>query len=109
MAQEHNKLTYTFCFLDRLAHDFLLERPAERMSCIYLHLGQAGNQIGKSFWGLAEEEYLIQNGSGASRAGSHGMTKGHGLVHLRPGGTGMFHEDGWARCLAVDSEPNVRE
>ncbi|CAM9211200.1 unnamed protein product, partial [Sphacelaria rigidula] len=82
------------------------------MSCIHLHLGQAGNQIGKAFWGLAEEEYLVRGSDGSmlhpARRASGGRTNAHmATVMMRPGAGGMFHDDGFARCLAVDSEPKV--
>ncbi|CAN0321515.1 unnamed protein product [Discosporangium mesarthrocarpum] len=68
------------------------------MSCVYLHLGQAGNQIGKEFWGIAEAEFIASRRPGRRRASSH----------LRGGGDSLFHaEDGFSRCLAVDSEPKV--
>ncbi|CAM9602107.1 unnamed protein product, partial [Scytosiphon promiscuus] len=85
------------------------------MSCIHLHVGQAGIQLGESFWGLAEEEFFVDNGDGG-RGGGRGRSSRVGggsrasnmSVPLRPGGTAMFHQDGgWARCLAVDSEPKV--
>lgn len=85
------------------------------MSCIHLHLGQAGNQIGKSFWALAEDEYFIDDNISRRRAGARATRSStrppHETEHpaLGPGGTAMFHEDGWARCLAVDSEPKARE
>lgn len=82
------------------------------MSCIHLHLGQAGNQIGKAFWGLAEEEYLVRGSDGSmlhpARRASGGRTNAHmATVMMRPGAGGMFHDDGFARCLAVDSEPKA--
>ena len=95
-----------------------LSRPcanplAAAMSCIHLHLGQAGIQLGESFWGLAEEEFFVDGGGGGG--GSSGSGRGgRARTRMRPGGTAMFHEDGyggggggWARCLAVDSEPKV--
>lgn len=80
------------------------------MSCIHLHLGQAGNQIGKSFWGLAEDEFFVDDGVGG---GGSGPTRARGSTQplrpsMRPGGMTMFHEDGSARCLVVDSEPKAR-
>ncbi|CAM9219615.1 unnamed protein product [Hapterophycus canaliculatus] len=86
------------------------------MSCIHLHLGQAGIQLGESFWGLAEEEFFVDGGEGGRGGGSGkggGVFRGgprasESSVRLRSGGTAMFHQDGgWARCLAVDSEPKV--
>lgn len=78
------------------------------MSCIHLHVGQAGNQIGRSFWTLAEEEYLVDKAATRGGESSRARRSGGGAKPLmRPGGTSMFHEDGWARCLAVDSEPKV--
>eukprot|EP00752_Nemacystus_decipiens_P011104 g9865.t1 len=75
------------------------------MSCIHLHLGQAGVQLGESFWGLAEEEFLVGDGWEGRR---YGGGRGRARVRMHPGGTAMFHEEGgWARCLAVDSEPKV--
>eukprot|EP00903_Cladosiphon_okamuranus_P007103 g6902.t1 len=75
------------------------------MSCIHLHLGQAGVQLGESFWGLAEEEFLVGDGVGGGRGGGG---RGRGRMRMHPGGAAMFHEEGgWARCLAVDSEPKV--
>lgn len=80
-----------------------------RMSCIHLHLGQAGNQIGKSFWGLAEEEFLEHKSvEGGGTFPSTRPSRMPTVPHQRPGGIAMFHEDSWARCLAVDSEPKVR-
>lgn len=77
---------------------------AVAMSCIHLHLGQAGIQLGESFWGLAEEEFVVGDGRGGRNGGGRGRTR----VRMHPGGAAMFHEDGgWARCLAVDSEPKV--
>lgn len=76
------------------------------MSCIHLHLGQAGIQLGESFWGLAEEEFLVGDGGWGGR--NNGGGRGRARVRMHPGGAAMFHEDGgWARCLAVDSEPKV--
>ncbi|CAN0093315.1 unnamed protein product, partial [Laminaria digitata] len=78
------------------------------MSCIHLHLGQAGNQIGKSFWGLAEDEFFVDDGGGSRSRRARGSTQAQPLrPSMRPGGTAMFHEDGSARCLAVDSEPKA--
>ncbi|CAN0371184.1 unnamed protein product [Ectocarpus fasciculatus] len=88
------------------------------MSCIHLHLGQAGIQLGESFWRLAEEEFIVDDaragggGGGCSGRGSGCATavpsRKSSMRRMRPGGTAMFHEDdGWARCLAVDSEPKV--
>lgn len=101
------------------------------MSCIHLHLGQAGNQIGKSFWALAEDEFFVDDrgggvggggvgrggrgrdgGGGGGGDGGSGRRRARGSTQplcpsMRPGGTAMFHEDGSARCLAVDSEPKV--
>lgn len=79
------------------------------MSCIHLHLGQAGVQLGESFWGLAEEEFLVGDRDGGGiRGGRSGGGRGRGRVRMHPGGAAMFHEEGgWARCLAVDSEPKV--
>lgn len=92
------------------------------MSCIHLHLGQAGNQIGKAFWRLAEEEFVEVDGVGGGVGGGRGSGASAATKRtidarrdasntrlLRPGGAAMFHEDGWARCLAVDSEPKVRK
>lgn len=94
----------------------------ENMSCIHLHLGQAGNQIGKAFWGLAEEEYLVEDkndsavaaaGRGRASGGRSTPTEaarvrgGDTMAMTRPGAGGMFHYDGFARCLAVDSEPKA--
>lgn len=79
------------------------------MSCIHLHLGQAGNQIGKSFWGLAEEEFLeLKSVEGGGTFPSRRSSRMPTVPLLHPGGIAMFHEDSWARCLAVDSEPKVR-
>ncbi|CAM9531485.1 unnamed protein product [Ectocarpus sp. 8 AP-2014] len=88
------------------------------MSCIHLHLGQAGIQLGESFWRLAEEEFLVDDVSAGG--GGDGSYSGRGsgravlpsrkppMRRMRPRGTAMFHEDdGWARCLVVDSEPKV--
>lgn len=83
------------------------------MSCIHLHLGQAGIQLGESFWGLAEEEFFVDDGRGdrnrgRGRGGRATASPGSSSVRMRAGGTAMFHEEGgWARCLAVDSEPKV--
>ncbi|CAM9415701.1 unnamed protein product [Pylaiella littoralis] len=83
------------------------------MSCIHLHLGQAGIQLGESFWGLAEEEFFVDDGRGdrnrgRGRGGRATASPESSSVRMRAGGTAMFHEDGgWARCLAVDSEPKV--
>ena len=84
------------------------------MSCIHLHLGQAGVQLGESFWGLAEEEFLVGDGDGDGRGGGRNGGGGGGgrarraRVRTHAGGAAMFHEEGgWARCLAVDSEPKV--
>ena len=75
------------------------------MSCIHLHLGQAGVQLGESFWGLAEEEFLVGD---SIKGGSNQRGRGRARMRMHPGGAAMFHEEGgWARCLAVDSEPKV--
>ncbi|CAN0002605.1 unnamed protein product, partial [Choristocarpus tenellus] len=74
------------------------------MSSVYIHLGQAGNQIGKELWRMAETEFVSNPGfssSGALRKAGH-------FNHLMEGGDAMFHaEDGYSRYLAVDSEPKV--
>lgn len=78
------------------------------MSVIHLHLGQAGNQIGKSFWGLAEDEFFVDDGGGGGSGPKRARESTKPLrPSMRPGGTAMFHEDGSARCLAVDSEPKA--
>lgn len=79
-----------------------------RMSCMYLHVGQAGNQIGQAFWSLAEEEFLVRDGGSAGVGRVTAASMREGLLPVRPGGLGMFHEDGSARCLAIDSEPKAR-
>lgn len=94
------------------------ESKSDNMSCMHLYLGQAGNQIGKEFWGLAEDEFYVDGGGGGGRprgarrsarrppSNTTGVNTMHRLLH--PGGAAMFHEDGSARCIAVDSEPKAR-
>lgn len=97
------------------------ESKSDNMSCVHLYLGQAGNQIGKEFWGLAEDEFYVDGGGGEGSVGRPrgarrsarrppSNTASVNTMHrpLHPGGAAMFHEDGSARCLAVDSEPKAR-
>ena len=51
------------------------------MSTIFLHVGQAGNEIGAKFWALAAAE--------------------------KPPRQWFFDEHGRCRCVMVDTEPKV--
>ncbi|KAL0488132.1 tubulin delta [Acrasis kona] len=56
------------------------------MSLIFVQVGQCGNQVGHEFWKIAGKERSQKN------SGFQG---------------GLFHGNGYARCIMIDSEPKV--
>eukprot|EP00466_Bigelowiella_natans_P005600 jgi/Bigna1/77168/fgenesh1_pg.46_\ len=80
---------------------------------ILVHVGQCGNQISQDFWSLlspppsppstVSTDPGREGEDGKLTAGSRQVGRGGSVKQYHP----LFHSDGYARAILVDSEPKV--
>eukprot|EP00954_Amorphochlora_amoebiformis_P001460 111548-Amorphochlora_amoeboformis.AAC.1 len=79
---------------------------------ILVHVGQCGNQIGREFWNLQSPPLPLPNpyhrSSSPRPLGGSGEAKKLKKTRiLAAAGNSLYHVDGRARAILVDSEPKV--
>src|SRR5688572_3565395 len=92
------------------------------MSTVFVHIGQAGNQIGETFWSIAAQQTLQSHQTKTKTPASGSVSASPSPPQSRPlplplplpvprprvaFSSPFFHSDGYARAVCVDSEPKV--